>query len=500
MTAETELKLRITPEAMDRLRRHAFFRPLQIARPQTRRNYSIYFDTPKLDLLKSGYALRLRKQGRQWLQTLKGGGSIQGGLHQREEYEVLLNAPQPDLGKLQHVEIINKYGKKLAHKLQPLFVTDFQRTTRLIRWEDAQIEISFDRGFVLTEQHSVPLCETELELKQGEPQQLYTLAMALQEIVPFALEDISKAEQGYRLYAGKARKPVKAKPLKLHRHDSLARSMQLLMGSCLQQFQANLQGAKSTDSAEYIHQMRIALRRLRVLLRMVAELQADVALQIIREQWAALGHQLGAIREWDVLLQQTLKPMRERMPEHAGIQQLLLLANRQRDIAWHAFIDDAYQRRLQNMLLQFGSWMTGNDWYGIELTSQTASSYAEKHITQARDRFNAARHACDMQDIQQLHALRIKAKHLRYGIEFFSGLLDKYETKKLLSGLTALQDRLGMIHDNAMAMQLLEKLVVDQSGKELQEAVTLAKGWLQHELAEKSRKLRKCEFSRCGSD
>src|SRR3989338_8023339 len=88
MAIETELKLRIAPEQLAKLKRHALLRTHQVTRPSTRRLYNIYYDTPKLELHKSGMELRLRRSGRQWLQTLKGGGSIKAGLHQRNEWEV----------------------------------------------------------------------------------------------------------------------------------------------------------------------------------------------------------------------------------------------------------------------------------------------------------------------------------------------------------------------------------------------------------------------------
>ncbi|HUW76692.1 MAG TPA: CYTH domain-containing protein, partial [Gallionella sp.] len=76
MAVETELKLRIAPGQIARLKRHGFLQKYQMARPVVRRLKNIYYDTPKLELHQSEMALRLRHAGRQWLQTLKGGGSV----------------------------------------------------------------------------------------------------------------------------------------------------------------------------------------------------------------------------------------------------------------------------------------------------------------------------------------------------------------------------------------------------------------------------------------
>src|SRR5674476_1468572 len=107
MAVETELKLRIAPEQLARLKRHALLKTYSITRPTTRRLQNIYYDTPKLDLHKSEMALRLRHAGRQWLQTLKGGGSVHAGLHQRNEWEVPVQGPALDFSATQAVESVS---------------------------------------------------------------------------------------------------------------------------------------------------------------------------------------------------------------------------------------------------------------------------------------------------------------------------------------------------------------------------------------------------------
>ncbi|TAN74102.1 MAG: CYTH domain-containing protein, partial [Gallionella sp.] len=130
MTVETELKLRIAPEQFARLKRHELFRAHQVARPVTRHLHNIYFDTPKFALQKSGAALRLRRAGRQWLQTLKGGGSVKAGLHRRNEWEMPVDGPALDFSLPETAEWDEHLPRSLRKKLQPVFVTDFSRSSR----------------------------------------------------------------------------------------------------------------------------------------------------------------------------------------------------------------------------------------------------------------------------------------------------------------------------------------------------------------------------------
>src|SRR5450631_1374719 len=276
MAVETELKLRIAPEQLARLKRHALLKLHSVTRPVTRRLYNIYYDTPKLDLHKSGMALRLRHAGRQWLQTLKGGGSVKAGLHQRNEWEVQVHGPVLDFSLLtEAAEWKEHLPPPLRKKLHAVFVTDFFRTSRMLMWHGAQIELCMDQGEVRTEQHGTALCELELELKSGEPQQLFELALAILEIVPFELEVVSKAEQGYRLLSGYTEHPLKGVAPALVSTDTLPDVLKTLIWSCLQHFQNNLSGAMGSEDAEYLHQMRVALRRLRVALRMTEKVCAD---------------------------------------------------------------------------------------------------------------------------------------------------------------------------------------------------------------------------------
>lgn len=381
MVIETELKLCIAPEKLARLKRHALLRSHQVTRPATRRLYNIYYDTPKLDLHKSGMALRLRRSGRQWLQTLKGGGSVKAGLHQRNEWEVPVKGMALDFSSPQTAEWNEHLPKARRNKLHPVFVTDFFRSSRMLQWQDAQIELCMDRGSVSTEHDSTPVCELELELKSGHPRQLFELALAILDIVPFELEVVSKAEQGYRLLSGYADKPVKATVPGFSKTDTLSDVLQMLIWSCLLHLQSNLRGAMSSDDAEYLHQMRVALRRLRVVLRMVEKNRADEQLAGLSNEVAALSVALGRIREWDVFIAQTVQPMCARMAGHAGLQALLASSKRQRDACYAALRSEVQAHELQRLILRFAVWMNGPYWQQQQIEPHQIESGAHDFAT-----------------------------------------------------------------------------------------------------------------------
>jgi len=496
MAVETELKLRIAPEQLAKLKRHVLLKTHSVTRPVTRRLYNIYYDTPKLELHQSEMALRLRHAGRQWLQTLKGGGSVQAGLHQRNEWEVPVNRPALDFSATQTMEWDKHLPPSLRKKLHPVFVTDFSRNSRMLLWQGAQIELCMDQGVISTEQRNTPVCELELELKSGDPQQLFDLALAILEIVPFELESVSKAEQGYRLLSGFAENPVKGVAPALARTDTLDDVLKTLIWSCLQHFQNNLSvvmghGAIASDDAEYLHQMRVALRRLRVVLRMAEKVRADVQLAGLYKDVSDLCVELGHVREWDVFIAQTLQPMCERMAGHAGLQALLAVSERQRAACYAALRGAAQAHERQRLLLRFAIWMNSDYWQQQTETAQQAKDFATRRLRKLAKRFARSGQQLNTADAARLHALRIIAKKLRYSAEFFAALYDKQKAESYLAALSVVQEVLGQINDVAVAHRLLDGLAADAPLAGHQEAVVLTRGWIAHELSGQLIALRK---------
>ena len=501
MAIETELKLRIAPEHLARLKRHALLGAYSVSRPVTRRLYNIYYDTPKLELRKSGIALRLRHTGQQWLQTLKGGGSVQAGLHRRNEWEMPVNGPALDFSTTQNVGWDEHLPQSLRRRLRPVFVTDFIRNRRMLDFQGAEIELCIDQGEIGTKQRSIPVCELELELRSGEPRQLFELALAILEIVPFELEIVSKAEQGYRLLSGYAAHPVKDVAPVVARTDTLEDALKALIWSCLQHFQSNLSGAlghvaighvgTTGDDAEYLHQMRVALRRLRVALSIAEKIRPDERLAALSEEISALGAALGRIREWDVFIAGTLRTVCGRMAGHAGLQALLADSEQQRAAGYAALRGAAQTHEIQRLLLRFAIWMNGDYWLHTADEVRNTQEFAGHRLHKLGERFESSGRQLDSADAARLHALRIAAKKLRYSAEFFAYWYDERKAAPYLAALGAVQDVLGQINDIAVAHRLLDKLAGHDALSARQEAIVLTRGWIAHDLSGQLNVLRK---------
>ena len=485
MSVETELKLRIAPEHLNRLKRHSLLKKLATSRAGTRKLYSVYYDTPDLKLHQRAMALRLRRVGKQWLQTLKGGGGIQAGLHQRNEWETQVT------GKALDFEALEASGGKhlpisLRKKLQPLFVTDFSRTTRMIAFGGAEIELSMDSGEIRAGKSRRQISELELELKSGESAQLFKFALALLDIVPLEVEHTSKAEYGYRLHSATLPAVSKASFPSLAKSPDIAPALQSMIGCCLLHLQANISGAIQKLDEEYLHQVRVALRRLRVVLSMTETFRADVELAKLHEQVEELCVEFGRLREWDVFVTQILLPIRSRLSEQDGLR--LLSASEKLRGQHHAAVESRLQSQdYQRFLLRFGAWMHGDYWCKSTSDSLSLPHFAEQ-ILDKRSRQAGKRGKClTAADPGQLHALRIACKKLRYSAEIFASLFDPVKAKRYQSALAALQDILGRLNDLDVARRLLDELgAVAQH-----ESGILIRGWIERDYMDQIIKLNK---------
>jgi triphosphatase len=166
--------------------------------------YNEYFDTPDAFFGQRQMGFRVRARNQQYEQTVKTKGRVDGGLHQRPEYNVDLDSALPDLAKFD-AEIWGEHFdlKAINDQLVGLFSTHFERTTFEVSSDNYKLEIVFDVGEVKREQESLPICEIELELISGETTALFDIAELMVAHIPCRLSNVTKAGRGYQLIHGR---------------------------------------------------------------------------------------------------------------------------------------------------------------------------------------------------------------------------------------------------------------------------------------------------------
>ncbi|CAN7198370.1 CHAD domain-containing protein [Polaromonas sp. LjRoot131] len=466
---EIELKLRLPPAALAALRADPLWGHTRVTHKQLD---NIYFDTPQRALAQAGIGLRLRSDGKRWLQTAKGGGSSRAGLHQREEIEFAVAGPALEWAPLAGTAF-GPVLEPLKDQLQPQFQTRFKREIRHITGAaGGVIEVAIDEGEILAGDHSEPLCEVELELKGGPVDELFALALTLAERHPLVLDNRSKAERGNRLAHGAAlAPPAKAAALAAPPGEDARHAARQAVEACLAHWQANEAGFLAQPQgghydSEYLHQLRVAVRRLRVAcgpLAGAAQWQEE-ALAPLQDSLRALGQRLGAARDQDVFIEETWPSLavglhdaalRQKLQEAAALRQATARLQAQAALE---------ERDTQRLLLQLGRCLAqpdNDDSPPVPFDEITAQLEKLAHkLRQALPRL-------EQLSPTRLHRLRITAKKLRYLTEFIAGRYDPQATEAWLEWLKKAQTVFGLHNDRLTARTHIETLCagVEQPGK-----------------------------------
>lgn len=469
---EVELKLLLAPEHNDQLRQHPLLgQPTRVQQLSAR-----YFDTPDLHLLRHGAGLRVRKEDGVWVQTMKAGGSVQSGLHSRNEWEGAVDRSWPRLGKLRKLVGDDAHWQailaapELKDRLEPLFLVNVERHLWDLEVDGNRIEVALDVGHIDRKSQQVPVNEIELELKDGDPAGLYAFALQLLEDIPLRISNINKAQRGYLLVRDSGQAPFRAKALALAPESALGAAFCAILGNCLEHIQRNEVAVVEGHDPETLHQMRVGVRRLRSALKLFdtvapcpPALQQDV-------NW--LGAELGAARDWDVLLSSTLARVDVSPGGKSGLMELQALAletaHRRRGEAAQALLSPRYTR----LMLTLGSWMLQT----APLLQGSATSFSRHMLQQLHKKLLKRANRMQDDDAASAHRTRIAAKRGRYALEFFHALYRRKGEQQYLKTLAASQDQLGQHNDLVVADRLLQELA--QAHPDAAGAIQFARGYL----------------------
>lgn len=455
---ETELKLLLAPQDLRRLRGDPQIKALQQGRAATRRVHSVYYDTPEHALLQAGVALRLRRDGRRWLQTLKTRGQAAAGLHVREEWEWPLAREALDFGLIAQTPQARLFRPaRLRAALGPAFVTEFTRTSLHLGFADGSLaELCLDSGEIRSDRRATAISEAELELLAGSPVRLFELALELAERLPLRLGHASKAERGYALARGQPARPVKAAALELDAQGSVAAAFSAIVRSCITQMQANEAGLLAGRDPEYLHQVRVAMRRLRACFSLFGSVLPQAMFAPIRDQLHAQNTVLGRARDWDVFVHEMLRALRAQRAEDAAVTAFARRCVRLGRVQLRAAQDVVAAQAWQRLWLEFGRLLADAAWQqGRPALAEPLGGFAATVLQQRAAAVKKRGKQRRELDAAGRHRLRIAAKKLRYAAEFFAALYPKRRVRPYVRSLAAMQDVLGALNDAATLLRLL---------------------------------------------
>jgi triphosphatase len=496
MPDEIELKLRVAPNRVAELKRNPLLRSLARRRAVTHHLTSVYFDTPDLMLARNAMALRVRHMGRRRIQTLKLPKGQGNGLQVHRELECEISGDRPEFGCIDD-EMLQAFfdGHGVPGTIAPVFVTEFDRSIRQLQLFDSDIEFALDLGEIKGADRALPICEAELELRSGNPRRLFELALALNSSVPLALEQRTKAMRGYGLLTDAPPEPERARPVLLDPEMTAGAAFTAIARNCLAQLRANEACALDGRESEGVHQMRVAVRRMRALIGACKPLLAPGAHATLGRDLRWLQRQLGPARDWDVFVEQTLTPLRTRLPDEPGLAEVARAAQALRETAHGTARAALAADRYTRLLLTLELWLDSGDWArqadgtpDVARPEQPVTLFAQGILARRHKRLHklGGKHAT--LDEPDLHRLRLLGKKMRYVAEFFRSLYPRRASRRYLAALAEIQDRLGTLNDAVVTRGLLAQIEERLGrGEGVGKATGLVLGWqaarTEHDLA-----------------
>jgi triphosphatase len=222
--------------------------------------------------------------------------------------------------------------------------------------------------------------------------------------------------------------------------------------------------AAAGESAEPVHQMRVAVRRLRSAFAVFRPAIAGPTFNRLQGELRDLAARLGAARDWDVFLEDTAAPVQEAFENDRRLKRLADAAHRRRALAYAALGDYLAGPRFRLLALHLAGLAALRLWEGettaeqSALLAEDAAVYAARLLDQRRRKMLKAGKRVASLPTPELHELRKRGKKLRYACEFFSPLYPPKPTKRFLRRLAQLQESLGHLNDGATAATLMAEL------------------------------------------
>src|SRR5271166_473245 len=419
---EIELKLLVDPERLADFNEAPIITANARSKGSRKHLKTVYYDTPERKLWRHRLSLRVRQSGTRFTQTVKtecGDDPLRRG-----EWEASVSSIAPDVS-LATPSIPEKLHPALErHPLEPVFTSDIRRHQRLVDLPSGTVEVAFDHGLLKSGERTLPVSEIELELKAGSASAIYELALRLAEHGPVRPSIEAKSARGFDL--AEDRLPAAPKPRKLRLDPSipLDDAFARILRACLHHILQSLPAAEDGRDPEGIHQLRVALRRLRSALHLMRSVGSLSKLEMLRSEARWLASNLSAAREWDIFQSETLPGIAKGCPSVTGFDALEEVAEKRRSAAHRKARFVLADRRCASFVLSLGAWIEARGWRS-DIAPENLGELAEPAIAFAQRTLSAqyakvlkrGRHLKSMNP-EQRHRLRLAVKKLRYGTDF----------------------------------------------------------------------------------
>lgn len=452
---------------------------LETPAPRARHLTESWYDTATLTLLRHGFALSITRTRRGHTQTLRQGETA---------ITTLIPEAIPDAAAFGP-----GWDEPLAELLQgetlaPAFTTQIKRLTR----RAGAVTLDFDTGHIQTSTEKLPLRELEL---RGPAAETCQLALALAENHGLTLQPAGLIQRG--IWASGATRPAAVKAGHgLSGPICLDDAVVALTQSCLSQFTANWPVFALGTEVEAVHQMRVAMRRLRSVLGLFNRAFTAPEFHAFRDEAKRIASLMGEARNWDVFTALLRAGPCQAFPHEPGFSTLLTQCADFRATGYQAVRELLASPATTIFILQAELFLARHGWRNglpvealADLTAP-AQNFAAANLHRLHRKVRKAGRHLMRTSAQERHLTRIELKKLRYAADFFGGLFEGRGKIRGYNRIAAeLQEELGHLNDLATAHELLGRL--DGSTPDKARAIGIVLGWCAHAASANDKELGK---------
>ena len=398
---------------------------------------STYFDTPDLALARAGVTLRRRVENRRgvWQLKLPGKG-------ERLELEAPGGAavPPADLADL-------LVGILRGRELEKAAVLRTRRAGIRAREDGRAVaDVTIDRFSVLDGRRvRESFIELEVEALEGGAEALPALGRALEDAGATPTDGRPKAFRAMGFFPADPAMPPRWAPPLDHVRIALTRQLGQLL--------AHDPGTRFGEDPEELHQLRVATRRLRAILRAARNLLDPEWSEPLRAELSWLGSALGPVRDLDVLMEHLREEIELLEPaERRAAGKFIRLLDDDRDAARKAMLEAMSEPRYHELLDRLEAGAAAPRARESDLSLE---DIAAKEFRKLRKAVKAL--PADPPD-DELHTVRIRGKRARYAAELAEGVVGK-PARRFVENAKRFQDVVGEHQDAVVAEERIRDLL-----------------------------------------
>jgi triphosphatase len=453
---------------------------------------AVYYDTAERTLLRNALTLRVRKSGARFMQTVK--AEAADDPLRRGEWEASVPSFEPDLALAMPFLPEELRDELERSELEPVFTTDMRRHQRVVEMPSGTVEVAFDHGVLKSGDRSMPVSEIELELKSGSRSAIYDLALGLAEHGSVRPSIRSKSARGFDLAADSPPAARRPRKLRLEPTTALDDAFAIILRGCFGHLLQSMPAAEDGRDPEGVHQLRVALRRLRSAFDLMRAVGPLNKLDALRAEAKWLAQNLSAARDWDIFQGATLPTIAKACPQVTGFDALEEAAEKRRAAAYDKVRMVLTDRRASSFLIVLGGWIEARGWrddfapQGLAQLTEPAVNFARRMLSEQYAKvLKRGRHLKSL-DAGERHRLRLAVKKLRYVGEFLLPLYgQRKSTRRFSHRLAELQEELGCYNDMAVTASLLAGLGAESARNGAAAAIA---GWQAHAMVNVEPRLR----------